>query len=402
VPVGVKVEILSRKIAKKDIVAIGYRLALAHAQSNNPPDLPFAPYPVDQSTNQSAEVDLSWSGVDPDGDDLTYDVYFEAWDVTPDVMVSENQAGLTYDPGTLIANTRYYWQIVARDEHGAINAGPVWEFVTGSNAGSPVIITDIYTVNYWWGQRKNVFRPGEVVSLVIEATNLSDQPINVLYYWSTFDPVGDPIPELFYSDWPSTIPAGGRKAWWLHRGAPRDHPQGIYEFVGTVTHGTNSDSATATFTVMGDPVPINLLDTLTCKDIDVTWPVDVTSDFTTADDNVYAWTIWEGASGAHTVQWDWYRPDGTLDRSCPYDFNTTHELVVVWYSLPVYDLQDHLGQWEIEVSIDGTYATTLNFNLTLAMQSNRAVAPESLSLGTAAHRKDIVPVLSPVHLQSER
>ncbi len=32
---------------------------------------------------------------------------------------------------TLAASTHYYWQIVARDEHGAETAGPLWEFSTG-------------------------------------------------------------------------------------------------------------------------------------------------------------------------------------------------------------------------------------------------------------------------------
>jgi len=402
VPVGVKIEVLSREIANKEIVAIGYRLVLAHAQANNPPDLPFGPYPVDHAVNQSTEVNLSWSGIDPDGDNLTYDVYFEAWDATPEVRVSENQAGLMYDPGTLSADMRCYWQVVARDEHGATKAGPVWEFVTGSGTGNRVIVTDIYTADYWV-QPQNVFRPGEFIFLVIEATNLFDQPVDVLYHWSAYDPAGDPVPEFVFSDWPSTIPAGGREVWLLPRGAPRDHPQGIYEFVGTVTHGTDSDSATATFTVMGDPVPMNLLKALTCKDVDEwTWPIDVTSDFTTADDNVFAWAEWEGGSGAHTVEWDWYRPDSTHHRSHSHSFDTNYELIRVWDSLPIYELQDHLGQWEVEISIDGLYATTLNFNLASAVLSSGAAESDSSSSGTAAPHNGVAPVPSPVHLQPER
>jgi formylglycine-generating enzyme required for sulfatase activity len=76
-------------------------------------------------------VDLSWSGGDSDGDAVTYDVYFEADDSTPDVLAADDQGGISYDPGTLITNTHYYWQIVARDEHGAITTGPVWDFTTG-------------------------------------------------------------------------------------------------------------------------------------------------------------------------------------------------------------------------------------------------------------------------------
>ncbi len=42
---------------------------------------------------------------------VTYDVIFEAWDSSPDVLMSENQTGTSFSPGPLTANTTYYWQI---------------------------------------------------------------------------------------------------------------------------------------------------------------------------------------------------------------------------------------------------------------------------------------------------
>lgn len=141
VPVGVRMEVLGRELADYDIVAIGYRLALAHAQANNPPNLPFAPYPVDGATDQSVNVNPSWSGDDPDGDAVTYDVYFEAGDDTPDILVSDDQSSLAYDPGTLSPNTPYYWRIVVQDEQGATNAGPVWDFTTGTGTTCLINLT---------------------------------------------------------------------------------------------------------------------------------------------------------------------------------------------------------------------------------------------------------------------
>jgi formylglycine-generating enzyme required for sulfatase activity len=102
---------------------------------NQPPYVPSNPTPADGAAGQNLSVDLSWTGGDPNWDAVTYDVFFEAGDSTPDVLVSDDQPGTTYDPGTLNASTHYYWKINAKDEHGAITRGPVWDFTTGSGGG---------------------------------------------------------------------------------------------------------------------------------------------------------------------------------------------------------------------------------------------------------------------------
>jgi len=101
---------------------------------NNPPNTPSNPDPYDGEIGVDVDHDLSWTGGDPDpGDTVTYDIYFEADDSTPDVMVSNNQSGTTYDPGSMDGNTHYYWQIVAWDNHGAYSEGPIWDFTTENN-----------------------------------------------------------------------------------------------------------------------------------------------------------------------------------------------------------------------------------------------------------------------------
>jgi outer membrane protein assembly factor BamB len=104
---------------------------------NDPPNMPIDPDPEDGATDVDINADLSWTCNDPDGDDLTYDVYFEANDPTPDILVSNNQSSNYYDPGTMDYDTQYYWQIVAWDEFGAYNSSLVWDFTTGTEPNDP-------------------------------------------------------------------------------------------------------------------------------------------------------------------------------------------------------------------------------------------------------------------------
>ncbi|KYK22450.1 hypothetical protein AYK21_03880 [Thermoplasmatales archaeon SG8-52-2] len=99
-------------------------------KDNSPPNSPSNPDPDDGETDVDINSDLSWTCTDPDGDDLTYNVYFEADDPTPDVLVSENQTGTSYNPGTMDYETTYYWQIVAWDTYDESTEGPIWEFTT--------------------------------------------------------------------------------------------------------------------------------------------------------------------------------------------------------------------------------------------------------------------------------
>lgn len=77
----------------------------------------------------SVHVILSWQCSDPDGDSLTYDVYFGTGE-NQLKKVSSNQSSTTYKPSTLNHSTTYYWKIIAWDEHGESSEGPVWRFTT--------------------------------------------------------------------------------------------------------------------------------------------------------------------------------------------------------------------------------------------------------------------------------
>ncbi|MCK5160289.1 MAG: pre-peptidase C-terminal domain-containing protein, partial [Candidatus Aureabacteria bacterium] len=115
--------------------------------SNNPPDLPSIPLPVDGSVDVYVNMILSWIGGDPDVEDIvSYDVYFGTSD--PPELVSSGQSGITYDPGILSGNTTYYWQIVATDDKAVSTSGPVWSFTTGVAVNtSPVIDPEVEDIS---------------------------------------------------------------------------------------------------------------------------------------------------------------------------------------------------------------------------------------------------------------
>jgi len=97
---------------------------------NQPPYVPSSPIPSDGAIGMPLTQDVSWTGEDPGGDTVTYDVYFDVLS-TPQ-KVSDNQSTTTYDPGILAYNTTYFWQIIAWDEYGLSTSGPIWNFTTAS------------------------------------------------------------------------------------------------------------------------------------------------------------------------------------------------------------------------------------------------------------------------------
>jgi len=100
-------------------------------RDNNPPNMPLYPQPPSGIDDVSIYVILSWTGGDPDGDSVTYDVYFGNSSSPPKLV--DNQTDTTYNPGTLEFNTKYYWQIIAWDEYGYSTNGSIWDFTTRTN-----------------------------------------------------------------------------------------------------------------------------------------------------------------------------------------------------------------------------------------------------------------------------
>lgn len=144
-------------------------IAWMYIPENLPPNEPSDPDPSDGATDVSPFTNLSWTGGDPNDDNVTYNVFLEEGDSTPDVLVSENQTGTSYDPDSLDFGTTYYWQIVAYDEKNLSATGPVWNFTIRTNDA-----------------------PNEP-SNPSPADGSIDNEINVVVSWTGGDPDGDTV-----------------------------------------------------------------------------------------------------------------------------------------------------------------------------------------------------------------
>ena len=98
-------------------------------EPNDPPNTPSNPNPANHATSVGINADLSWIGGDQNSNDIvTYDIYFGTASSPP--LKKSGHTITIYDPGTLSSNTKYYWKIVAKDNHGAPTTGPIWDFTT--------------------------------------------------------------------------------------------------------------------------------------------------------------------------------------------------------------------------------------------------------------------------------
>ncbi len=138
-------------------------------QENRAPNAPSVPSPYNYATNQPTTITLSWNCSDPDGDAVTYDVYFGI-DASSMTKVSINQSGSTLNIGdlrTLSYGTTYYWKVVAKDNKGATTEGPEWKFTTQSN------------------------RAPNTPSNPSPSNNVTNQPLTMTLSWDCSDPDGD-------------------------------------------------------------------------------------------------------------------------------------------------------------------------------------------------------------------
>jgi hypothetical protein len=93
------------------------------------PNRPQLVAPQLNAQNQPSDLILKWTGSDPDGDVLVYDLYFGSRELNLPMIVT----GLTdssYIIHDLDSATTYYWRIAARDPDGHQNGSGLWHFST--------------------------------------------------------------------------------------------------------------------------------------------------------------------------------------------------------------------------------------------------------------------------------
>lgn len=176
------------------------------AEPLTPPNKPSDPEPTNGSTGVSISAVLSWNCSDPDNDTLTYDVYFGT--TSPPKKIVTNQSKTSYDPGIMNYTKKYYWQIIAWDNHSETSIGPQWEFTTETNVNSPPNMPDnetptnasinipITTGLAWVGGDPDV---GDVVKYDVYFGTTSN-PLKVSTNQSTtsYNPSGDLVNNTIY------------------------------------------------------------------------------------------------------------------------------------------------------------------------------------------------------------
>lgn len=136
---GCSLEILSSELLTDDPMPIpithitinGY----ATIDCNIQPDIPNNPSPFDGAIDVNIDTILYWSCSDPNGDDLTYDVYFGS--IPPFQKIASNISTTTIKPGALAYGLTYFWRVVAWDNHGLSTNSPEWDFTTINATNNP-------------------------------------------------------------------------------------------------------------------------------------------------------------------------------------------------------------------------------------------------------------------------
>ncbi len=105
------------------------------ADDNVAPHRPESPTPADEAEGVARNPVLRWEHAgDPNGDTVSFDVFFGEGDDPPLVVTTHNNQHQVFD---LDFETEYSWRVVARDPGGLATAGRTWTFETVEMTSQP-------------------------------------------------------------------------------------------------------------------------------------------------------------------------------------------------------------------------------------------------------------------------
>ncbi len=114
-------------------------VVIVYDLENLPPSIPLLVSPPEWQTWMEPTIIFKWrSGIDPEGDSLSYDLWIGKSKATmklhrPDVdyysMVDGEKQYETTETGFQL-NQDYYWQVAAKDQNGNYTLGHTWKFTT--------------------------------------------------------------------------------------------------------------------------------------------------------------------------------------------------------------------------------------------------------------------------------
>ena len=135
------------------------------ANANNSPAVPVKSFPPDQAINQEyTNLNLTWqSATDPDGDPITYNVYYGT---SASQLILISACNQIIQTSCLLAElaplTTYFWDVVAYDNFGAfshVKGAEIFRFTTKSApAGPEPIFTNLPTEKIIFDKRI-IFNP---------------------------------------------------------------------------------------------------------------------------------------------------------------------------------------------------------------------------------------------------
>jgi hypothetical protein len=104
--------------------------------TNDPPEIPVYIGPDDNSEELSSSVELTWSGMDREGDAVTFEVQMGTTS-TNIPIVANNLSNSSFLAEGLGASKTYFWMIVTVDAWGARTPGPIRRFSTAAPDETP-------------------------------------------------------------------------------------------------------------------------------------------------------------------------------------------------------------------------------------------------------------------------